>query len=274
MKFLLAALILCSSVFAHEGNLFQAVKGEDTIYVCGTIHLIPKNDLNSQDNIRKVLNDVDSVYFEVLSDNYESQQLLMPYLSGDSLGLNTYLDSAELRQFETFYQEKLGSAQAMSFPPLVNFFMLFQVLAQTDSLLPMDFFYMKISKGMGKGLEQLETTKEQFRLIESISKKDLIEGLTMFVSDYQGQREQYYDLLEAYQSGDHSSIQQIMDQDSSMQFLDTEAFLDKRNEVMLQKMVADHQGKKVIYFIGMAHLIGEKGILEGLEQKGYTLKSL
>jgi hypothetical protein len=267
-------LVLCFSGFAQKGILFQATKGKDTLYLCGTIHLIPQEDINQQDKIRKVLNGVDSVYFEVLSNEYESQQILRPYLSGDSLGLNTYLDSAQLRRFESFYITKLGTTQAISFPPLVNFFMLFQILTQTDSLMPMDFFYMKIAKGMGKGLGQLEITKEQFSLLESIPKEVLINALDEFVSDYDGQKKQYYRLLEAYRTEDHVQIQNVMDEDDSMQLINQEAFLFERNREMTQKITVDHKGVKILYFVGMAHLLGESGILEGLKRVGFQIKAL
>lgn len=274
MKLYVMFALISSAAFGQNGKLFKAIKGTDTLYVCGTIHLIPKAKLNDQKEVVQALNASDTAYFEVLSDQYKTQQLLMPYLKGDSTSLRSYLDSAEIESFSAFFRANMGSTKFLDFPPLINFFMVMQTLGTQDSVMPMDFFYMKLAKGMRLPIAELESIEYQFELIEKIPGKELLKAIKEFVLNNEEQEAMYQELLDAYVNTNHQALMEVMESDSSAELFNNAIFIDRRNETMLTHLLQPKQGKTNIYFIGIGHLIGEEGILSGLRKAGYSIQKI
>ncbi len=51
--------------------------------------------------------------------------------------------------------------------------------------------------------------------------------------------------------------------------------LDERNERMVDKLMDCFKtGKKYLVIVGAAHMVGEKGLIQLLKKKGYSLKQL
>jgi uncharacterized protein YbaP (TraB family) len=85
-------------------------------------------------------------------------------------------------------------------------------------------------------------------------------------------------IFEAWQAGDGAAIAQLAiageDDPEELQVID-EFMLDRRNRAMVERieeLLAVHESLFVV--VGAAHLVGEQGLVELFEQRGYVLTQL
>ncbi|MFB6306564.1 MAG: TraB/GumN family protein, partial [Flavobacteriales bacterium] len=135
----------------------------------------------------------------------------------------------------------------------------------------LDLFIFRTGKKMGKEITSLEDYEKSMELYFKAIKPDEDGSIRKSYINYGGERQNVYDLMEdAYREGNLDKIDSITKLSATKNYMENLVF--KRNQIMADNLDSLLQKKSIFAGIGAAHLPGEKGVIEILRDKGYTLK--
>ena len=156
-------------------------------------------------------------------------------------------------------------------------------LLSTD--LGADLFLLRRARETGKAVRALETVAEQYTLLHSMS--DALYGyqIEMYARYPQQAALSTLMLLNAWKMGDRAALCRMLEADSDVSMLPESlaqeylAFNEKmygerddRFTLLAEEMLL--KGEKVFFAVGAAHVAGENGIADQLEEKGYTVEEI
>ena len=281
--------------------VFYEVTGEDgaRMYLLGTIHVgddrtayLPQVVTDAFDSADALAVEFDTEDFtESVTGSEELQELVaQAYYYSDGTGIANHLDS-EIYAAAVLLMKVSGnySSIAERMKPFVwsntieNFY-LSQGRKLTSSK-GVDSRLLRLAKGAGKEILNVESGEFQLQLLSGYS--DPVQEM-MLVGTIAYSRGEYlqgiYELYECWCQGDEQALKEklaaISEEERAELDEDELAIYDEyhqkmetdRNAGMLE--VAEgylHSGKTVFYAVGLAHLLGEGGLVESLRAKGYTV---
>ena len=276
-------LIFCissCSIFAQNNTLLYQFKknGHKDIFVFGTIH-VAKNELfNINQSLNKVIKKVDSAYFEIIPNEMEMMQAIQPYLyQSDSLSLKNYLNPKQKKIVSTFLIQHFGNDNFINFHPLIINLSIHQTYyAKTDAK-AMDSYFLERFEKSKKGVGQLESIQYQLNLFNQRPIYQQIIEVLNSIENYNKHKNDLQQLFDIYATQNLDSIYNFMLEEMNAEESKTfylETLLNKRNLEMTEKICDLSLKSSTIFFIGAAHLPGEKGIINLLRQKGFSVSPL
>jgi uncharacterized protein YbaP (TraB family) len=276
----LFGLISSSSLIAQNNTLLYQLKknGHNDIFVFGTIH-VAKNELFTINNsLNSVLKKVDSAYFEIIPNEFEMMQAIQPYLyQSDTLALKNYLNPQQLKIVSKFLTQHFGNDKFINFHPLVINLSIHQTFYSKIDSKAMDMYFLEKMEKYKKGVGQLECIQCQLDLFNQRPVYQQINEVLNTIENYEKHKNDLQKLFDIYATQNLDSIYEFMLQemntDENKSFY-LEVLLNKRNREMVKKIHAFSKNSMNIYFIGAAHLPGENGILNLLQQQGFTIVPL
>lgn len=140
-----------------------------------------------------------------------------------------------------------------------------------------DMTLMQRAMATGKPIEALETIEQQIRLIAGLPHHDLLLDETLDQLD--DADDMIWQMEQAWKSGNDEAMLELMISDPESKNEDykdiNEVLLYGRNRGMLDKIETYLSGDRSIFVIvGAAHLLGEQGLIEMLEDAGYDVARL
>jgi len=139
------------------------------------------------------------------------------------------------------------------------------------------YFLDKASTSGKKEIVELEGIEYQVKLFESFSKEDNEKFLLSAVMEAY-QLEEIDAMVNAWVSGDTEKMERLFIQDiQKYPGLKSvyKKILDDRNEKMVEKIISYFKtGKKYFIVVGAAHMVGEKGIIRLMKEKGFKVEQL
>jgi uncharacterized protein len=130
----------------------------------------------------------------------------------------------------------------------------------------------------GKQIIELETLDEQLNLFLQIPDAELLLQESLYSLDESEQM--MADMVHYWKQGDERQMRRLLFDDALEQhpvFSDIyDSLFYDRNDNMVNKITAMLQQPKGSYFVivGSGHLIGDKGIVHALQEKGYRVRRL
>jgi len=274
--FLLAAITHADTDRSH-GLLWEISKtGQVPSHLFGTIHSEDPEVVDLPAPVRQVFDAANSVVLEMLMDNeammYSSTAMLM--LDGrslsDVLGMPLYKQVAEaiasrgIPELVLNRMKPWAVAVTLSTPVLETGQVLDLVLYQ-DALQQL------------KAVYGLETIREQLDLFDAMPESDQVTLLKDAIDNLPELDAMNADLLAVYKQRDLDGLLAI--NETSMQTGDQRLAKDfqqrviiDRNHRMAERMQPYLQQGKAFVAVGALHLPGEEGLLNLLEQQGYTVR--
>lgn len=278
--------------------LFYRVTGADgqTMWLLGTIHVgdartgfLPKEIYSAFHAADALAVEFDISAFEeqAASDASLQARLAAAYYYGDGSKTSAHLD-AEL--YESAYPLILASGNNSINTPymkvsvwanLIENFYLQQDYSLTSAR-GVDQRLLALAKAQGKTILDIETGLSQVQMLtgysEALQSSLLSDTVSVSLVDYNRELRELYEL---WCGGDEAALTEAMTDDTSGL---TEDELKLYNEYMKAtitdrnaKMLAAAQtylesGETVFYAVGLAHLLGENGLVNALRAAGYTVE--
>ena len=279
-RFFLLGLIGSFSLIAQNNTLLYQLKksGHKDIYLFGTIH-VAKNELFTiNQSLNSVLNKVDSAYFEIIPNEIEMMQAIQPFLNqSDSVALKNYLNPQQKKMVSKFLIQHFGNDKFINFHPLVINLSIPQTFySKTDSK-AMDAYFMEKMEKNKIGVGQLESIQYQLDLLNKRPIYQQINEVLNTIENYEKHKNDLQKLFDIYATQSLDNIYdfmlQEMNTDENQSFY-VEVLLNKRNREMVKKIHSLSKKSMNIYFVGAAHLPGQDGILNLLQQQGFTITPL
>ena len=298
-KIFLSLLFAVVSCIVSNAQLLYKVSHKNVAkpsYIVGTYHLAPASFIDSIPGAKAALDAVDVVCGEVVMsemESRESQKKVMEAMTlPDGKSLTDVLTADEMQRLNAYMDKLLGmnldnpllKSQMGKMTPMAlsTQLQVVQYMKLTPGFNPMkliDVHFQKVAKKAGKTVAGLETVDFQ---IETLYKGTTLERqkqqLLCMVDNDGYYALQMKELSAAYFAQDMQALLEITDEkmgnlcDSTPQ--EEEALIYGRNAAWVEKMPAMMGEASTLFVVGAAHLPGEKGVLELLKAKGYTVEAV
>jgi len=253
-------------------------EGAEHAYLFGTIHSEDSDVLQLAGPVQQAFEASQAVVLEMLLDvdamMYSSTAMLM--MDGRSLSsivgqplfsrISRAIQSRGIPEVVLDRMQPWAAAVTLSMPA-----------PETGQVL--DAMLYKNALQQGKQVYGLETVQEQLHVFESMSEADQIALLKDAVENFSDIDAMHAELLAAYKQRDLNGLMAISE--ASMQQGDQrladefqQHLVVDRNHRMAERMRQYLQQGKAFIAVGALHLPGEEGLLNLLEQQGYTVRRL
>lgn len=271
--------LLCATLCAAEPAIWQVKGKHNTIYVLGTIHLLP-NDEPLPDNIDKAYREAEQLLMEIDMDDLDpfATQALMLKLGMQPAGqtLTKQLDTDTNRQLQNAAAGIGFDANVLTqFQPWLAALTLEQLQFAklgyaVDAGIEMQL--MQRAAADSKPIHGLETLEEQLNLFAQLDSKAQIAYLKNTLAELDEGPAELQALLTAWRSGDERQLRKTLQEgfaDDPKLFATLTTVRNKRWLTTLKPLL-DKQYDDYLVAVGALHLIGDDGLIALLQRAGYT----
>ena len=262
-----------------ENALLWEISGNglsESSYIYGTMHVGDKRILEYGDSVKAAIHSVDAVYGEVDLTDLAGQMAVM----GDMLmPTNTLKDLVSEEEYATISMVLEGTPSALMMDQIKPFFTMGSIATMflpAEDIQVIDMHFLELGKKLGKETGGIETMKEQVAVVNSLTLQEQAEMLVEMCEEFDEQKVLFLKMYEAYLKQDLNQLTEIAE--SEMEDLSNSKFeaelLEKRNVTMVDRLTKMMGEKSVFFAVGALHLTSEKGLIELLEAKGYTIEAI
>src|SRR5688572_11341249 len=244
-------------------------------YLFGTIHLLCAEDAALSDNMKKVIRNVDEVYFEVDMDNLMDMfgAISKMKMKGDT-SLRDLLSKEDYEKVKSYFQER-GSQLPFSalekYKPILAASLLEGGSLPCENTAVMEQVVMTEAKEHEKRIKGLETMAFQASILDSIPYKLQAEQLLKYVEDASSSETELSEMWKAYNEQDLKKLEDLLIKSDVGVNNYTDLLLYRRNHNWVEKLKDLLPQKSLLIAVGAGHLPGEQGVINLLRKAGYTL---
>ena len=297
-RLIFSLLLLLSTIVGVNAQLLYKITGnglEKPSYIIGTYHLAPATFVDSIPGANEALAAVEQVCGELdmrdaeSPDNKRKLQAAMFLPSGQKL--KDVLTADEWDKLNSYMQGVLGtdlnnpllSMQMGKMNPfaIMTQLQLVQYMKLTPGFNPLElidnYFQTKATRA-GKSVIGFETVDFQIEVLYGMDLERQKKQLFCMIDNSEYSLEMMKSLTDAYFSQDMAAVLAVSEEkegndcDSTPE--EDDALIYNRNADWAEKIPAILACKSTLFVVGAAHLPGERGVLELLRVKGYTIEGV
>ena len=280
--FLLLGLSLVSQASA-QSSVWLASKGDNKVYLGGTIHMLRANDYPLPSEYETAYAEADNLYFEIDIDlmNEPSGQLsmLQRLMYTDGRTLQTVLNDEAYNSL-TAYVEKFGlpmfMLQNMKPGMLMSTLELLEFQSRGFTPNGVDVHFHQRAKADGKTIKAFETVEEQIGFIETMGEGEESEYVMLSLSDLEKIDDDIESMISIWRNGRSADLVDLFvdDMEETTPGVYQSLLVERNYKWMptLEAMFDDVDTELVL--VGVAHLVGEDGLVQLLQAKGYQVEQL
>ena len=290
-KYVVSLLLTLSMLFSLSGHakspVFKVSKGDDYVYIGGTIHLLSPSDYPLPIGFDKAFNNAQKIFFEVNSDDFNTLETQTKsakvMMFQDERTLKSELNEDTYNRLSKFLEERqLPIAVFSKFTPAgvsitLTIFELQRLgLGNPESGVD-HFFQLKTRQSDSKSDSYLETIDEQIRFLDSFNQVDANTLIQSSLEDLDVLQVNWKNVLTAWRNGEMLKMSNLLGADQmKAQFpLIYKTLLIDRNERWLKQITPMFETPEVeLILVGALHLVGEGGLIELLQAQGYAVEQL
>jgi uncharacterized protein len=244
-------------------------------YLYGTIHIQDKRVFAFGDEVMEAFNNSEAYAMELLMDELDMKEVQDAMFMADN-SLDKLLSPSDYKLLDSIVKEKTGQGLLM-FNKMKPFFLssqLMQIDMAKDKADALDLYLLNKARDAGKICLGIEEFSDQINAIDAIKLENqvemLLDGLTDTVTSTEDKLEE---LVEAYLEGDLDKMYELT-KDTALPVEFNQAFLIDRNIKMAKNIHKFIKKQSTFNAIGAAHLPGEKGVINLLRKRGYTVEPI
>jgi len=266
---------------ADKSCLWEIKAGPGRVYLLGSVHLLKEKTYPLKNSIEKAYRDSNTVVFETDLDklNDPAFQLSLAasamYLDGsrlkDKLPEKSYLRvkkrmAAYGLPFENFELYKPWfCAMAMSVAELRR--------QGLDPAFGVDRYFFERAGQDRKKRDFFETGAFQLDLFRAMGALNQVRFLEQTLEDIAVMEKMFPELLKAWKSGNTETLDRIINKSFKDFPKIYERFITQRNNNWLPRIEKwINSPQRVMIIVGTGHLVGAKGLVSRLTQKGYDVR--
>ncbi|KAA0070884.1 TraB/GumN family protein [Rhodanobacter sp. T12-5] len=276
------ALLLPVAAIAHPA-LWMVKDADTTIYLFGTVHLLPNDTDWRWPALEKALADSGSLTIELTDDDpARMQALVLQYGLDPAHPLSDKLSAAEnatlTRAAQTAGVPGGASTLRMMRPWLAGLTLTVAPLlkAGLDPAHGVDKLLKAQMQAAGKPVNGLETSEQQIRFLADLPADVELEFLRSTLRDADKGSGELTTLIDAWKRGDVATIAHIEDEDLARHAPALyQRLLVQRNRSWAVKIAAMLQRPGTVFIaVGAAHLAGPDSVQSQLESRGTPVERL
>jgi len=279
---LLTAGLLATAATAQDNSLLYEVTGNGLTqpsYLYGTFHLVCPNDLVITDATKKAVADTRQLYLELDFDDPAMMKAMMKaMMMTDGKTVKDYLSANDYSILENYFSEKLkmNPAQTSQMTPIALTSMLYMTLLPCQ-MASYDLTFAQMAIKDKKDILGLESLEAQLAALNAIPVEEQLKGVVDTVKKPDEAKAEFAKFIETYKSQDLEKLGAMMktSQFSGGDFAKYEDnLLGKRNVNWIPVIEKAAKDKPTFFAFGAGHLIGDKGVIQLLRAKGYTVRGV
>lgn len=129
---------------------------------------------------------------------------------------------------------------------------------------------MQMAKKQNKEILGLETVEEQLAVFDRIPDTMEIRMLMGLIDDFQGQRDEFGRMIQAYRQRDLTELGRMINDSPDIDGFE-DLLLVNRNKKWIPVMKAEMNRSSCLFAVGAGHLPGIDGVIDLLRKEGYTV---
>lgn len=279
MKRILVTITLASlCLLSFSQTVLWKISGKklkSPSYLYGTIHIQDARVFAFPDEVLSAFNSCEAYAMEILMDELDMKEVQdAMYMKNESL--DKLLTPEDFKLLDSIVRAKTGQPLLL-FNKMKPFFLssqLMQLEMAKDKADALDLYLLNKARNQNKLCLGIEKFSDQINAIDAIKLEDqvkmLLEGLTDTVTSTGNKLEE---LIEAYLSGNLDKMYELT-KDTALPAEFNKAFLIDRNIRMAKNIHKFIRKQSTFNAIGAAHLPGEKGVINLLRKRGYTVEPI
>ena len=277
-----AGFLLVSSLTtpasAQDNALLYKVTGPGLAqpsYLYGTFHLVCPDDLTITDATKKAIGEASQVYLELDLDDpalMGSMQKAMIMTGGKTI--KDLLPADDYALLDTYLKQKMnmGLAQVGMLKPIGLMSLMYMTLLPCQPA-SYDMTFAQMASKEKKEVLGLETVDAQLAALDKIPMQEQLKGLVDMAKMPDEAKKEFADLLAAYKSNDMARLTALMKNSKFGDMADYEdSLLGERNANWIPVIEKAAKEKPTFFAFGAGHLGNEKGVVNLLRKKGYSVK--
>ena len=281
---LLVFISLTSPLNAQDKSFLWRVKSaKGTIYLLGSIHYLKRENYPLKKSIQEAFENSRTLVLEIdpQRDTPErAQQVTLEkalYRDGTSLQQNISPQTYQLAE-QRARELGIDLLQMSQLKPWFVALSLVSVKLQKMGFDPnfgLDLFLADRAKKGGKAIRGLETLEFQVGLLDQFSLAEQDSMLRQTLNELDMLDKALEQIVQSWNSGNGRALEQLLLASMKNYPEIYEKIVVDRNRRWLADLVKMlEQGDKAIVVVGAAHLVGKNGLVELLQQRGYTVEQL
>lgn len=275
LLFLLIPFLSIGQVPTENALLWEiSGKGlQKSSYLYGTIHVICPDDLNISTTTKNVFNKTEQLYLELDLDNPELTTEMQRSMASNT-HLKNLLKANDYEQLVSFFKNRTGySIDVLGM--IKPFYLLsytYSPMIGCSQPISVEKSFAEMAYMQNKSIFGLETLEDQLSVFEKISQQKQANMLLDCIKDFDKMQESFQVMLREYKAENLNALVKTSLDTYSYRY--EHLLLDKRNKRWVKKMTRICPKKATFFAVGAAHLAGEKGIINLLRRKGYTVTAI
>ena len=282
MKQLFCYLIMCLFPFISFGQvptenaLLWEISGKNlhkSSYLYGTIHVICPDDLNISTKTKNAFNKTEQLYLELDLDDPDLSAKMQRSMASNT-HLKNLLKSNDYAQLESFFKDRTGYSIDIlgMIKPFYLLSYTYSPMIGCSQPISVEKSFVEMAYKQNKSILGLETLEDQLAVFGKISQQKQANMLLEYIKDFEKMQESFQIMLKEYKEENLNALVKSSANAYSDRY--EHLLLDKRNRRWVKKIPKISNKKSTFYAVGAAHLAGEKGIINLLRKKGYTVTAV
>lgn len=247
-------------------------------YFLGTMHLMCAEDAQLSANVNKIIRQVDTVYLEIDMDN--AGELLGGMLDmgmKNNRTLHDVLSQQDYNKVKAFFEKfesKLPFELMEKQPPLMISSSLYELLLPCEKKNGVELKIIDEAYKQKKETKGLETFAFQSSIFDSIPYEAQAKDLVNTIDSLDKYKKDIVEMIRVYKTQDINKLYELSANDGSSTSGYMDLLLFKRNRNWVNKFPGIATNSSTLFAVGAGHLGGEKGVINLLRQRGYTVRAL
>ncbi len=285
-KLLVSGLLLAGSLTVNaqtpDNALLYEVSGNGLMkpsYLYGTFHLVCPTDLTITDAMKKAVGDAQQVYLEIdMDDPAMMTGMMKSMLMTNGKTVKDLLKPDDYTLLDNYLKQKMNMnlAQVGTMKPIGLMSLMYMTVLPCQPA-SYDMTFAQMATKDQKEVLGLETIDAQLAALDKIPMEEQLKGLVDMARKPDEAKKEFNDLLTAYKAKDLAKLMSMMktSQFSGGDFAQYEdALLGERNANWIPVIEKAASRKPTFFAFGAGHLGTDKGVVNLLRKKGYTVKAV
>ncbi len=274
--------VLTSQTFA-QSSVWLATKGNNKVYLGGTIHMLRSSDYPLPFAYETAYSASDNLYFEIdidqMNDPAAQLGMLQRLMYADGRTLQSVLN-ADAFQALTDYVDKFSMPMMMlqNLKPgmVMSTLELLEFQSRGFTQNGVDVYFHQRAKEDGKEIHAFETIDEQIGFIETMGEGEESEYIMLSLRDLEKIDGDIESMISIWRNGESEELVDFFVEDMQENIPGVyQSLLSDRNHKWMPTIEAMFEDADTeLVLVGVAHLVGDDGLVELLRTRGYQVEQL
>ncbi len=285
--FLLNLILSVNSQVAEQGKsfLWEIQADASKSYILGSVHLLKKEMYPLKAAVEKAFTDSDVLVVEAdVSADKMMDVAALTMKKGFYVGEETLKDNISANTYNLVKDWlKKNNMDIEGFHKFKPWMLALTITSMElvkmgfDPNYGIDKYFLEKAAGKKEILE-LEGIQFQLNLFDGLTREENDQFLFASLQEISGPKEEFDRMIEVWLKGDADLMEDLVTKNiqkfPKLKNL-YQKLTDDRNVKMLEKILSFlDQDKTYLIVVGAAHLVGKKGIIQLLRDRGFSLKQL